>query len=74
MSSKTKNYENLHPGRVIVTQPTGNVWDFENGWKHKLSKCCVNKKQCFCAFCCYCCFLMERNLQFIKFTKFDLSL
>ena len=57
---KTANDESPQKtNRIIVTQPTGNVWEFENEWRHKLTDCCVDSKQCFCAFTCYCCLIME---------------
>ena len=57
--------------RIVVTQPTGNVWEFENEWRHTLFNCCVDSKQCFCAFTCYCCFVMEL---FSRTGKFSLLL
>ncbi|RNA14702.1 cornifelin isoform X2 [Brachionus plicatilis] len=53
------NYEQPHPGRVIVTEPKGNAWEYENEWTQTLFDCCTNAKICFCAFVCPWCFWCE---------------
>lgn len=43
--------------RVVVAQPTRDVWDYENHWNKGLSDCCDDVKECCYAYFCFICYV-----------------
>ncbi|CAF0822635.1 unnamed protein product [Adineta steineri] len=44
---------------TVQTQPTGNVWDFENEWSTAVCGCCYDVGVCCRAHWCFPCFMCQ---------------
>ncbi|CAF0708870.1 unnamed protein product [Brachionus calyciflorus] len=57
-----------HPGHIVATEPTENVWKYENEWSNGFCDCCISPKICCLAFFClpcFSCYTFKRTDEFL---------